>query len=367
MDDERDTTERAEENVVDVEIRKDALMRVWSTLADTKDVGEKDVTHWFRICVRELKNEDTADYLADYASGVLLAISQIECGREVLVRMNARDEMVELLRDLVDEGRALSAIPVLKRCASLLCGSRKDDVECDLEYREYVRDRPDQMIPVRSFTFGDIHLDILQEGVVLGSSADGVPSWRGVARATGRVAWPSGISLCKHIARHHNDLIRDKRVIELGSGTGLCGLVAALFGARAVVLTDLPESLEHCHANLEWNEKTHSRLHNVVSVRALQWGQFDKRDKWRADVILAAGVVVHDSQFRPLTDTIRDLLLVNPCARVVLAYQHRRAEEKAFFRMLTDVGELEWEEIESGVVCGKTVRLYSIVRRRVEK
>jgi len=38
-------------------------------------------------------------------------------------------------------------------------------------------------------------------------------------------------------------LLKDKRVLELGSGTGIVGLAAAAFGAQKVYLTDLPQYL----------------------------------------------------------------------------------------------------------------------------
>jgi predicted nicotinamide N-methyase len=51
--------------------------------------------------------------------------------------------------------------------------------------------------------------------------------------------WPASIVLTEFIARHQHEYVRGKSVVELGAGTGLCGLAAAVqLGARSVVLTD---------------------------------------------------------------------------------------------------------------------------------
>lgn len=53
----------------------------------------------------------------------------------------------------------------------------------------------------------------------------------------GGIAWPAGEVLSRHIVRHGRDYWQGKRVLELGSGTGLVGLVAGYLGAHTV-LTD---------------------------------------------------------------------------------------------------------------------------------
>ena len=53
----------------------------------------------------------------------------------------------------------------------------------------------------------------------------------------GGIAWPAGEVLSRYIVRQGRDYWRGKRVLELGSGTGLVGLVAGYLGAHTV-LTD---------------------------------------------------------------------------------------------------------------------------------
>ena len=49
----------------------------------------------------------------------------------------------------------------------------------------------------------------------------------------GVTLWPSAIALAHDLAARGNRL-RDLRVLELGAGTGLPGIVAASFGARVI-------------------------------------------------------------------------------------------------------------------------------------
>ena len=76
--------------------------------------------------------------------------------------------------------------------------------------------------------------------------------------ATGAVIWNSGVVLGRFLQWQclHSDtfrqFMRDSNCIEVGSGTGLCGLLAAASGAH-VALTDRAEMLPLLRKNLEQN------------------------------------------------------------------------------------------------------------------
>ncbi len=55
---------------------------------------------------------------------------------------------------------------------------------------------------------------------------------------TGVTVWDAGVSLA-HILCENPGIVKGKRIIELGSGAGLVGCVAARVGAQQVILTDL--------------------------------------------------------------------------------------------------------------------------------
>jgi len=54
----------------------------------------------------------------------------------------------------------------------------------------------------------------------------------------GGVAWPAGQVLAEYIARLGPEYVKGRTILELGSGTGLVGLVSGALGAEAVWITD---------------------------------------------------------------------------------------------------------------------------------
>jgi predicted RNA methylase len=64
--------------------------------------------------------------------------------------------------------------------------------------------------------------------------------------------------------------LEGKRVLELGSGTGIVGISAALFDPSAVFLTDLPEYIKILEINQQKNTHLSSDA-NCIQVRKLEW------------------------------------------------------------------------------------------------
>ncbi|PCH45119.1 hypothetical protein WOLCODRAFT_78055 [Wolfiporia cocos MD-104 SS10] len=71
----------------------------------------------------------------------------------------------------------------------------------------------------------------------------------------------------------HQQMYRNGAVLELGAGGGLPGIVAALNGARKVVLTDYPDTvlLENMSFNVNTNIPAHIR--HRAHVEGYIWGQ----------------------------------------------------------------------------------------------
>ena len=83
----------------------------------------------------------------------------------------------------------------------------------------------------------------------------------------GDEVWPGAAALAQALAPNgvFAGAVRGKRVLELGAGGGLPGLVCAASGAASVVLSDLPEALPRLRRGIRQND-----LANVV-VKALDW------------------------------------------------------------------------------------------------
>ena len=132
--------------------------------------------------------------------------------------------------------------------------------------------------------------------------------------------WPASAELALHVA----DVVRGKRVVELGAGAGLAGLACKVLGAARVVLTDLPENLPLLQRNAARNELD-------VSVAPFDWLTPTTLGE-RFDVVLAADCVFWPELLEPLLNAIE--AVAAPGAVVLIAVTHRLGRTDAFLEKL---------------------------------
>ncbi|RZC19551.1 Protein-lysine methyltransferase METTL21D [Glycine soja] len=98
--------------------------------------------------------------------------------------------------------------------------------------------------------------------------------FKGTPGVTGAVMWDSGVVLGKFL-EHAVDsgmlVLQGKKIVELGSGCGLVGCIAALLGSE-VIVTDLRDRLRLLRKNIETNMKCVS-LRGSVTATELIWGE----------------------------------------------------------------------------------------------
>ncbi|KAJ8538546.1 hypothetical protein K7X08_027767 [Anisodus acutangulus] len=99
----------------------------------------------------------------------------------------------------------------------------------------------------------------------------------GTPGVTGSVMWDSGVVLGKfleHAVESGRIHLQGKKVVELGSGCGLAGCIAALLGAQ-VILTDLPDRLRLLKKNVEANLYGDLRGSATVNELTCSWLRCD--------------------------------------------------------------------------------------------
>ncbi|XP_028332121.1 uncharacterized protein mettl21ca [Gouania willdenowi] len=119
--------------------------------------------------------------------------------------------------------------------------------------------------------------------------------------------WPAALALCHYLDTHREQLrLVDKAVLEIGAGTGLVSIVAALLGGW-VTATDLPETLNNLRVNLSRNTRDGCRY--TPQVAALSWGHDLEHTYptsiYRYDYVLAADVVYHHDFLDELLVTMK--------------------------------------------------------------
>ena len=109
--------------------------------------------------------------------------------------------------------------------------------------------------------------------------------------STGLICWPASHLLCFFLASATGrsevcalEGTKARAVIELGSGIGKVGAIAALAGvADCIVCTDFNDTvLPVCQHNLECTKRQLGRAAPLMLARSLSWG-----DSSRADDIIA--------------------------------------------------------------------------------
>eukprot|EP00638_Chattonella_subsalsa_P015550 CAMPEP_0117842330 /NCGR_PEP_ID=MMETSP0949-20121206/15952_1 /TAXON_ID=44440 /ORGANISM="Chattonella subsalsa, Strain CCMP2191" /LENGTH=239 /DNA_ID=CAMNT_0005686361 /DNA_START=18 /DNA_END=733 /DNA_ORIENTATION=- len=121
------------------------------------------------------------------------------------------------------------------------------------------------------------------------------------------------------------------KVLELGAGTGLAGLVAAYLGATTVI-TDIEPTVQITQriADTVLSEKGKD-----YSVEELAWGE--NLDSFKEkhgcfDVILASDVVYHEHLYDALIETFQELS--SELGVVYVSFEQRRRDLSPFFERI---------------------------------
>ncbi len=144
----------------------------------------------------------------------------------------------------------------------------------------------------------------------------------------GVALWPAAIALA-HDVVFRADAFRDRRVLELGAGTGLPGIVAAAFGAL-VVQTDRDElALSVCKRNCERNRVS------AVEHRLADWAAWG--DSGHYEWILGSDIL-YGEETQPHLRRIFETNLA-PGGRVLLSDPFRAVS----LRLLEALEEDGWK------------------------
>nr|XP_057907834.1 protein N-lysine methyltransferase METTL21A [Doryrhamphus excisus] len=143
------------------------------------------------------------------------------------------------------------------------------------------------------------------------------------------VVWDAAVVLCMYLELNQVSL-QGKVAIELGAGTGLVGIVAALLGAK-VTITDRMPALDFLSANVKANLP--SDVQESVVVSELSWGEnLNRYPAEGFDLVLGADIVYLEATFVPLIETLQ--YLCADATVVLLACKIRYERDTNFLSML---------------------------------
>lgn len=163
--------------------------------------------------------------------------------------------------------------------------------------------------------------------------------------------WGSAFLLAQKlqsIAATHLSHLSAPSVLELGSGTGLAGLVAAALWSTDVVLTDLPEILPNLAKNAETNKSTVELRGGSVSFESLNWADVQPQ-QGNYEIVMAVDALYSVEHAGLLAPAIDGCLSYEADARVLIASPLR---DKATERMLEEFAGLMLERGMENVAQG---------------
>lgn len=156
----------------------------------------------------------------------------------------------------------------------------------------------------------------------------------------GHKTWSSSFELAKALHTIHFDCLehpssdnRSIKVLELGAGTGLVGLAAALVWRTAILLTDLPEIAANLERNVQANNEPLTQADAYACSGTLDWKspedltvineRYSPTTKFK--IIMAADPIYSPQHPRLLVNALSSWLDRGSDSGVVLAYPLREA------------------------------------------
>jgi len=147
---------------------------------------------------------------------------------------------------------------------------------------------------------------------------------------TGATVWPASIVLLKYLELHL-DKVKGKKVIDLGAGTGITSMAAAILGAERVVCTDGVESvvklarqnISKACTQLEREEEEISKQCGCIETQYYWWGSGSIKEQFDT-IIIADCVLPKLYPIAPLVDALDELMKDDAVA--ILSYEHRHFE-----------------------------------------
>jgi predicted nicotinamide N-methyase len=174
--------------------------------------------------------------------------------------------------------------------------------------------------------------------------------------STGLTIWRAADRLGDYIASHA-ERFRQKAIIELGCGLGVCAILLDKLDVNAtVVATDGDElTMELLQANL-----VHAHTSDRVSATRLWWGQhqaFVQQHPTLFDMVIAADVIYEAAQVEPLVQTVCAIL--RPKGEFLLSFAHRNVPVDRLLNCAERHG-LRWHRVVEPGDTNVSVELYEL-------
>ena len=125
--------------------------------------------------------------------------------------------------------------------------------------------------------------------------------------------WPSAIGLAEYIDSNP-ETVQGKKILEIGCGLGLPGIVAQLCEGKVTMSDYLQEALDFAENN--WHKNLSEKFNGIL----LDWRDSSSFEK--TDLIIASDVAYESRSFQPLKDSF--LTILKPGGELLLSEPNRK-------------------------------------------
>eukprot|EP01102_Stenamoeba_stenopodia_P001515 TRINITY_DN1130_c0_g2_i1.p1 TRINITY_DN1130_c0_g2~~TRINITY_DN1130_c0_g2_i1.p1 ORF type:complete len:263 (-),score=71.75 TRINITY_DN1130_c0_g2_i1:64-852(-) len=165
----------------------------------------------------------------------------------------------------------------------------------------------------------------------------------------GLCLWPGAKLLCDYLVTIE-DSFSNMKACELGSGAGLCGVLAAQFFASELILTDGSEkALTLLRENVRFNRKSLNVDKRSLKVTELEWGNNEAISrlgfKERFDIVFGSDLIYQQVQIRPMLTTASMLMKRDGRSRFILSFIPRSQFLEEQLRVVAAELQLNMKEI----------------------
>lgn len=152
-----------------------------------------------------------------------------------------------------------------------------------------------------------------------------IPNGEQKLLGTGTFVWPAAAVMCKYLEKTSGSMIKGKRVIELGSGTGICGLLCSLLSASEVCLTDQGQILHLLQENVDRMIADHGGEQlSPMKVMEYSWGEEPGHLNGPFDVVLVSDCVLPKLYpMQPLIEAVNAVLGLGEDSFALFSFEQR--------------------------------------------
>ena len=196
-----------------------------------------------------------------------------------------------------------------------IAGYPAETIDVDLDTAD--TDEPQPSAGIRLYRVARLEELVDREALLRGGDGPDPPYWA--------LVWIGARAIAARLRRHPPS--PEARVLDLGCGLGLTGVVAGLAGCEVTFADYVDDALAFARASAELHELQR------FTVRRLDFTR--DRTGQRYDLILAADVIYDPAHYRPLVDFLDAHLATGG---TILMTETLRADARDVLRMLAELG-----------------------------